>query len=111
MVARTKNPSSSSFLHGSKASVPVSSKPGAVAQPGFPDAIGNDPTTGKHGSSDRLAEQVALELQEQEFDVAVHDLGAAIDLAKYDSLVSLLYGPACTLRPHVDKGLHGPDRG
>ena len=31
----------------------------------------------------------------------------AIDHAKYDSLVSLLYAPGATLRPHVDKDLGG----
>ena len=52
-----------------------------------------------------LARRVAADLHEfRGVDPAIAD---AIDRAKYDSLLSVLYAPAGTLQPHIDKGLDG----
>ncbi len=52
-----------------------------------------------------LAETVARRLGEES---PAHGAAAAsIDQAKYDSLISILYAPGGTLRPHVDTDLRG----
>lgn len=50
-----------------------------------------------------LAARTAAELRMQSH----HTAADAIDNAKYDSLVSVLYAAGGTLQPHVDQGLHG----
>ena len=54
-----------------------------------------------------LARRTASELRECNDDDALAAAATAIDHSKYDSLVSLLYGPGAALRPHVDKGMVG----
>ena len=52
-----------------------------------------------------LAERVAKGLREG--GCCDEAIAAAIDEAKYDSLLSVMYAPAGRLRPHVDTNLHG----
>ena len=52
-----------------------------------------------HGLAARTAAELRLMSQ--------HEAAAAIDNAKYDSLVSVLYAAGGTLRPHIDQGMRG----
>ena len=69
-------------------------------------ALDGPSAAGLHDAAERRGADGALVLELRDLHgPELERLAAAIDTAKFDALLSVLYAPAGALREHVDKGL------